>query len=140
MAEIIKKMTDELKTEIIKEGTEPDVKFRVKTLLKSDNRVVEETVLNPSEFLAMYQQFLQQEFQLKQQLYGLEKQLTDKVWEKWPETVKTNRATLTGMEKIKKDSYDENFKVCQKIIAPMQVDQMLRGLPRMIENLEKERK
>ena len=123
--ETLIKQNEFLKTTYESEGTAGNLRIRMKTTDPETKKVYADYKLMPMEFLQQYGQFLGGKEQLTTGLKQLEDQINAKVWEKWPEQVKTMKKDLEQLEKDKKELYLNIFQDVKKVIPKEQIAQIM---------------
>lgn len=123
--EVIKKLNDSLETKIEKEGAGAQIMFRMKTTYKEDGVVLEESLLNPQDFLRNYAQVLGQKQQYDQGVTSLSAQIKSKNWEKWPEQVEDLKKESGKLNEQIKAQYRANFQEVKKLIPEPTIKQIM---------------
>jgi len=127
MVDRIKMLRDTTTNVIEVEGKEPNVKVRIKMTNKADNSVMEESLLNPMEFMQTYRQHLMNKAKISQQLKQMQSQLNDKVWLKWEEQVEEIKADVEMLDNEEK-SYIKSFRACKSAIPDPMMAQLFANM------------
>jgi len=100
-------------------------------LNKADNSVMEESLLNPMEFMQTYRQHLMNKGKLQQKLKQLQSQLNDKVWELWEGQIADLKSDTELLENEERN-FVKAFRACKSAIPAEQMTQLFNGMQRFM--------